>query len=96
MIDAGLDADRYSFMQSTGPAKADYSGWALFIEEGGDDQYQSKGGFGLSSEQGVGAFFDLKGNDIYDLPLAAFDEPDHRPSNGRTTVYPTGGVFVDR
>jgi hypothetical protein len=83
-------------MQSTGPAKADYSGWALFIEEGGDDQYQSKEGFGVSSEQGVGAFFDLKGHDIYALPEAASADPDHRPSNGRSTVYPAGGLFVDR
>jgi hypothetical protein len=96
MIDAGLDSDRYGFMQSTGPAKADYSGWALFIEEGGDDQYQSKEGFGVSSEQGVGAFFDLKGHDIYALPEAASADPDHRPSNGRSTVYPAGGLFVDR
>jgi hypothetical protein len=96
MIDAGLDGDRYTFSQSTGLGKADYSGWALFIEEGGDDQYQSKDGFGHSSEQGVGAFFDLKGQDLYDLPEAALGDPDHRPSNGKTAVHPTGGLFVDR
>ena len=96
MIDAGVDGDRYAFSQSTGLGKADFSGWGLFLDEGGDDQYQLKEGFGHSSEHGVGAFFDLKGEDVYDVPQEAAAQPDLRPSNGKTTAYPTGGLFVDR
>jgi hypothetical protein len=96
MIDAGFDGDRYAFTASTGPGKADYSGWGLFIDEGGDDHYQVKEGLGRSSEHGVGAFFDLKGQDHYDLSPDALSPPDHRPSNSKVLVYPTGGLFVDR
>jgi hypothetical protein len=96
MLDAGFDADHYAFAASTGPGKADYSGWGLFIDEGGDDHYQLKEGLGHSSEHGVGAFFDLKGQDTYNLPEAALSQPDDRPSNGKVIVYPKGGLFVDR
>ena len=96
MIDAGFDGDRYAFAASTGPGKADYSGWGLFIDEGGDDHYQLKEGLGHSSEHGIGAFFDLKGQDTYDLPQEALTQPDDRPSNGKVIVYPKGGLFVDR
>jgi hypothetical protein len=96
MIDAGIDADRYDFGSSTGLGKGDYSGWGLFIEEGGDDRYHVKEGFGHSSEHGLGAFFDLNGKDAYDLPPAALAQPDQRPSNGTVTQYSGGGLFVDR
>ncbi len=68
LIDAGLGADRYDFSSTTGLGKADYSGWGLFIDEAGDDQYRVKEGLGHSSTHGLGAFFDLSGKDTYDLP----------------------------
>jgi len=96
MIDSGLDGDLYAHALSTGLGKADYSGWGLFIDEGGDDRYQLKEGFGHSSEHGFGAFFDLKGQDTYDLPQNAVAQPDYRPTNNKVTLYPDGGLFVDR
>ena len=96
MIDAGIENDRYTLTSSTGLGKADYSGWGLFVDEGGDDQYQLKEGFGHSSAHGVGAFFDLKGLDTYVLPPDRAAQAQDRPSNGRITLYPDGGLFVDR
>jgi hypothetical protein len=96
MIDAGPEGDRYTFLSTTGLGKADYSGWGLFVDEGGDDRYQLKEGLGHSSENGLGGFFDLKGQDTYDVPEVAASRADDRPSNGKVTVYPDGGLFVDR
>jgi hypothetical protein len=96
MVDTGFDNDRYALADSTGLGKADYSGWALFIDEGGDDLYQLKDGLGHSTEHGVGAHFDLKGRDTYDLRQLAGTQAEHRPSNGKAIVYPDGGLFVDR
>jgi hypothetical protein len=96
MIDAGTDNDRYALALSTGLGKADHSGWALFIDEGGDDAYQLKDGFGLSAEHGVGSFFDLKGNDRYELAQPPQGQTDLRPANGKVVLYPPGGLFVDR
>ena len=96
MIDAGLEADRYDLSSTTGLGKADYSGWGLFIDEGGDDQYHVKEGFGHSSEQGFGGFFDLKGQDTYDASSEALRRAEDRPSNGKVTLYAEGGLFVDR
>jgi hypothetical protein len=96
MIEAGLDGDRYALGASSGLGKGDYSGWGLFIDEGGDDQYQLKEGLGRSSKQGVGAFFDLKGRDTYDVPRDTGDGAEHWASEGKVIVYPDGGLFVDR
>ena len=41
--------------------KSRLPGWGLFIDEGGNDSYQTKDGYGLSSQRGIGGFFDLKG-----------------------------------
>jgi hypothetical protein len=96
LIDAGNGADRYDLSSTTGLGKADYSGWGLFIEEGGDDQYHIREGFGRSSEHGLGAFFDLNGQDAYDMPTTAAAQAEQPPSNGKVTLYPDGGLFVDR
>ena len=37
MIDAGQGRDIYAFEHSTGLGRADYAGWGLFIDEGGED-----------------------------------------------------------
>jgi hypothetical protein len=96
MIDAGTGRDTYDFKRSTGLGRADYSGWGLFIDEGGDDQYRSASGFGGSAEKSVAGFFDLEGNDTYRLPPDALISDDVRPGNGKLFFYSQGGVFVDR
>jgi hypothetical protein len=75
---------------------ADYSGWGLFIDEAGDDRYESKGGFGRTSEHGVAAFFDLKGHDSYELASGAVTSEEQRPSDAKAILYPDGGLFIDR
>lgn len=96
MIDAGKGRDTYAFDRSTGLGRADYSGWGLFIDEGGADQYHAKSGFGDSSEKSVAGSFDLEGKDTYTLPPDSSMPSDTRPSDGRLFFYPQGGVFVDR
>jgi hypothetical protein len=96
MIDAGKSHDTYAFDRSTGLGQADHSGWGLFIDEGGADQYNAKSGFGDSSEKSVAGFFDLDGRDTYTLPPDSSIPPDTRPSDGRLFSSPQGGVFVDR
>jgi len=95
MIDAGTEPDRYVFLSSNGLGKADYSGWGLFIDEGGNDSYQTRDGYGLSSQHGIGGFFDLKGIDTYKLD-PSMAEADLRPADGKVFLYPSGGLFVDR
>ena len=81
MIDSGNGLDRYTFDRSTGLGGTDYSGWGLFIEEGGADQYHATSGFGDSSEKSVAGFFDLDGNDTYSLPPDSSIPADIRPSD---------------
>ena len=96
MIDGGNSNDRYTFAPSTGLGGADHFAWGLFIDEGGNDQYQLKGGFGRSSEQSLAGFFDLKGKDNYSLLQDPVVPPDQRPTDGKVILYPRGGLFVDR
>ena len=92
-IDAGTGKDRYAIDQSTGLGKADYTGWAIFVDEGGADAYAVKLGFGEASEKSLAGFVDLGGNDTYALlaPASGF-----RPANGTTVPRPPGGFFSDR
>jgi hypothetical protein len=96
MIDSGNGRDRYMFEQATGLGGADYSGWGLFLDEGGADEYNAKSGFGRSSEQGLGGFIDLSGTDKYTLPQDPAVPADQHPANGKVILYPKGGVFIDR
>ena len=96
MIDAGKGRDTYAFDRSTGLGRADYASWGLFIDEGGEDRYHAKSGFGDSSEKSVTGFFDLEGKDTYTLPPDSSMPDDTRPDDGRLFFYPHGGVFVDR
>ena len=96
MVDAGEGRDSYAFARSTGLGQADYSGWGLFIDEGGEDQYQAQIGFGDTSEKSVAGFFDLEGKDTYTLPPNSSTRTETRPSNETLFFYPHGGVFVDR
>ena len=96
MVDSGSESDRYHFSASTGIGMADHSGWGLFIDEGGDDRYESKAGFGRTTEHGVAAFFDLNGHDTYDLATEAVTSEEQRPSDAKAILYPDGGLFIDR
>jgi hypothetical protein len=96
MLDSGKGNDRYALNHSTGLGGADYSGWGLFIDEGGNDQYNVKSGLGHASEHGVAGFFDLNGKDTYVLPLDPAVQAAHQPADGKVILYPNGGLFVDR
>ena len=96
MLESGNGKDQYGFEQSTGLGGADYSGWGLFIDEGGADRYSAKSGFGHTSEQGFGGFFDLNGKDTYNLPHDPGLSAGQYPADGTILRYPAGGVFVDR
>lgn len=96
MLDSGNGKDHYAFQSSTGLGGADYSGWGIFIEEGGDDRYQVKSGFGRASEKGVAGFFDLAGRDLYRFPNGSTMPKNEEPADGKSMSYPTGGIFVDR
>ncbi|MEP6957415.1 MAG: hypothetical protein ABI980_01675, partial [Nitrospirota bacterium] len=96
MIDADKGRDTYAFERSTGLGRADYSGWGLFIDEGGDDLYHAKSGLGDSSEKSVAGFFDLEGKDSYVVPSDSSVPVDSRPGDRKLFFYPHGGVFVDR
>ena len=95
MIDAGKGRDTFAFERTTGLGRADYAGWGLFIDEGGEDQYRVKSGFGDSSEKSVAGFFDLDGNDTYTRQPDSSIPEDTRPSNKKQFSYPYGGVFAD-
>ncbi len=95
-LESGNGKDQYDLERSTGLGGADLSGWGLFIEEGGNDQYRIKSGLGRSSEQGLAAFFDLNGKDTFILPQNSTVPVDESPGNNRVLRYPTGGLFVDR
>jgi len=96
MLDSGNGKDHYSFQSSTGLGAADFSGWGMFIEEGGDDRYQAKSGFGRASEKGVSGFFDLAGKDLYRVQEGSIMPTQEEPADGKFISYPTGGIFVDR
>ena len=96
MIDADKGHDIYAFDHSTGLGRADISGWALFIDEGGEDQYHALSGFGDSSEKSVAGFFDLDGYDTYTLSTTSPVPAKNRPGDRKFFIYPHGGVFVDR
>ncbi|BCA53390.1 hypothetical protein W02_05300 [Nitrospira sp. KM1] len=96
MVDSGNGKDRYEFSRTSGLGVADYSGWGLFIDEAGNDQYRVKSGFGVSSEQGIAAFVDLHGVDTYTIGIGAGPPSDTQPSDGKMFRYPEGGIFIDR
>jgi hypothetical protein len=96
MIDSDKGKDQYLLDRSTGLGGADYSGWALFMDEGGNDQYSVRAGFGRTSEKGLAGFFDLNGKDSYKLPSEPIVPPEQRPGDAKVIYYPKGGLFVDR
>jgi hypothetical protein len=91
-IDGGNGNDLYAFDSSTGLGKANHLGWAIFIDEGGNDRYTTQSGFGEASEESLAGFFDLDGSDTYSM-LAT---PPVQLLNGSTVSRNPGGIFVDR
>ncbi len=66
-IDAGISHDTYTLDRTTGLGKADYTGWAIFVDEGGNDRYILQSGFGEATERSLAGFIDLDGEDHYTL-----------------------------
>ena len=91
-IDGGTGDDRYAFDASTGLGKANHMGWAILVDEGGQDRYTTQSGFGEASEGSLAGFFDLAGSDTYSF-LAATPV---QLSDGKTIPRTPGGLFVDR
>ncbi len=92
-IDAGTGRDIYALDRTTGLGKADYTGWAVFVEEGGDDHYTIQSGFGNAAEQSLAGFIDLSGNDRYTVLSPSSDSP---PADGTSRSPAPGSFFEDR
>ncbi len=93
LVDAGPEGDVYDLGRSTGLGIADYHGWAVFVDEGGDDRYIVPEGLGAAARESLSVFCDLAGNDDYaNVPRRAGD----RRENGRTGTESGGGLFLDR
>jgi hypothetical protein len=92
-IDGGSGDDRYAFDISTGLGKANHMGWAIFVDEGGNDRYATRSGLGEASEESVAGFFDLDGSDTYSISPTT---PQIHHDNGATIPRNSGGIFVDR
>jgi hypothetical protein len=92
-IDAGTGHDTYALDRTTGLGISDHRGWAIFVDEGGDDQYTVQSGLGEAANHSLAVFMDLDGNDRYDM---APPPSEFRPDNGLTISRATGGLFIDR
>jgi len=92
-IDSGNGNDTYAFDQTTGLGKADHTGWAIFVDELGDDRYTIQTGLGEGSKGSLAGFIDLGGRDTYIVLSSASDL---HPANN-TTMSPTAGsIFADQ
>lgn len=92
-VDAGTGRDAYALERTTGLGKADYGGWAVFVDEGGRDAYAVQSGLGEASDQSLAVFADLGGTDLYTLSSSSSE---FRPINGGSLSRTSGGLFVDR
>jgi len=92
-IDAGNGHDTYEFDRTTGLGKADYTGWAIFVDEQGNDRYTVQLGFGEGFEHSLAGFIDLGGQDTYAVLSPASN---HRPANGIAQSPAAGSIFMDR
>ncbi len=92
-IDAGTGHDTYRFDHTTGLGKADYHGWAVFVDEGGNDHYTIQSGFGEVSKRSLAGFIDLTGEDQYRLLSPS---PKFHPTNSMVDSPEPGSLFQDR
>jgi hypothetical protein len=86
-LDAGQGNDLYDLRRSDGLGVADHHSWSVFLDEGGRDRYLVPRGMGSASDAGMAAFFDLAGEDEYEMAGRG---------NGRTVLDQAGGLFIDR
>ncbi|MBM4127137.1 MAG: hypothetical protein FJ247_07280 [Nitrospira sp.] len=91
-IDGGTGNDLYALDATNGLGKANHMGWAIMVDEGGQDRYTTQSRFGEAAEESLAGFFDLAGSDTYSI-LAATPV---QLSNGSTIPRSPGGLFVDR
>ena len=68
MLEGSNGTDRYSFEPRTSLGSADYLGYGLFIDEGGNDQHTMQPDLDRSSDHSLEGLFDLGGTDSYSLP----------------------------
>ena len=92
-IDAGTGHDIYTLDRTTGLGKADHTGWAVFVDEGGNDHYTIKSGFGETSERSLAGFIDLAGEDQY--TVLSPSSKSHRTNSFSLSQEP-GSLFQDR
>jgi hypothetical protein len=95
-VDGGPDSDFYDLPSSTGLGMADLGGWAIFIEEGGADQYAVSRGLGHGADTSIGAFFDLEGRDDYSSIPPPVERARPARLNGKTYIENAGSLFIDR
>jgi hypothetical protein len=96
-IDEGAGSDHYRLQRSTGLGMADYSSWALCVEEGGQEDYKVTQGLGAAGHSSLAGFFDLAGLDEYAMGNATGSRAEApKRGNQRTIRSPEGGLFVDQ
>ncbi len=95
-VDAGTGTDVYDLQNTTGLGRADYGGWAVFVEEGGQDRYAIANGLGQAAHKSLAGFFDLSGKDQYILPYDVDTLPKDQRANGRVIVDERSALFVDQ
>jgi len=91
-IDGGTGDDLYAFDVFTGLGKANHMGWAILVDEGGQNRYTTQSGFGEAAEERLAGFFDLAGSDTYSILTAT----PVQFSNDNMIPRSSGGLFVDR
>ncbi|MBI3356249.1 MAG: hypothetical protein HY038_05670 [Nitrospirae bacterium] len=94
-LDAGVGRDNYDLSHSSGLGLAERWSWALFLDEGGDDSYDTSSGLGQGTKESLGQFVDLAGNDQYGTTAGKTESPSLGRGNGRTLTGP-GSLFLDR
>jgi len=92
-IDAGNGDDTYAFERTTGLGKADHTGWAIFVDELGNDRYTIQTGLGEGSKGSLAGFIDLGGQDTYNIESSSANL---RPANDTTLSPAAGSIFVDQ
>jgi hypothetical protein len=94
-IDAGNGNDTYDLSVSSGLGLAQRGGWALFLDEGGDDRYSTLSGLGQGTKESLGQFIDLAGNDQYSAPSGKTEAVNLGRDNARILTG-AGSLFLDR
>lgn len=94
-IDAGTGQDIYDLSHSSGLGLAEHTSWALFLDEGGDDSYNTSSGLGQGTKESLGQFIDLVGIDRYIMTAGTAESSSGGRGNGRI-LSNSGSLFLDR